>query len=120
MKKFATRGRILILAFCTLSLSALAQSKSNCKDSKKVEVLFHNRMSQKDLDQIAENMARQHFKISYLQRKFDASGHLSYLKFSVDTPDGFSGNAGASLSGQKFGFVRNCRNKKAPFVVGNL
>jgi len=109
---------LFLLAFVCLSLPTLTAQRVP-----KVEAFFQQYHTKDILMNIKGEMAAMNVVLEYTHMAFDAEGHLTELKFTVDCQDGFKG-AGESMNvpkDQSFGFVRDYRKSaKTPFMVGSL
>jgi hypothetical protein len=121
LKTMRTLTLLAMLCMAQATLSPLfAQSKTVHHNKKRVEVLFTSQMTQFDLDAIVAQMKKKDIRLKISKTKYDATGHLQSLRIDVNCKDGFSGGAEAQLSGQRFGFIRDYKNKSVPFQVGNI
>ncbi|MBO6200079.1 MAG: hypothetical protein J6N74_00475 [Chryseobacterium sp.] len=90
--------------------------------SKKViAVVFNKEMTKKDLLSLQKNLKEKNIILVFNKMKFTRN-RLSYIDFSVDFGDGFSGTSKSEITKSKeVGFVRDYNeNAEEPFVVGEL
>ena len=109
---------LLLLAFVCLALPTL-----DAQTARRVEVFFQHAHSQQDLMNIKAELGAQKILLEYTHMKFDDSGHLVELDFTVDCQDGFKGSAKslAVPSDFSFGFVRDYRDSSTiPFQIGEV
>ena len=114
MKK-TTLLPLLFLSFFTLSLLSFAPSK------KVIAVVFNKEMTRQDLMSLQKNLKDKNIILVFNKMKF-TKNRLSYIDFSIDFGDGFSGTSKSEISKSKeIGFIRDYNdNAEQPFVVGIL
>lgn len=78
-------------------------------------------MTRKDLLSLQKNLKEKNIILVFNKMKF-TKNRLSYIDFSVDFGDGFSGTSKSEITKSKeVGFVRDYNeNAEEPFVVGEL
>lgn len=78
-------------------------------------------MTRKDLLSLQKNLKEKNIILVFNKMKF-TKNRLSYIDFSVDFGDGFSGTSKSEITKSKeIGFVRDYNeNAEEPFVVGEL
>ncbi|MBV6881916.1 hypothetical protein NG800_018855 [Epilithonimonas ginsengisoli] len=78
-------------------------------------------MTKKDLLSLQKNLKEKNIILVFNKMKFTRN-RLSYIDFSVDFGDGFSGTSKSEITKSKeVGFVRDYNeNAEEPFVVGEL
>jgi hypothetical protein len=86
----------------------------------KIDIVFTNKMTAKDLEKISLQLKKHNIKITYFKKRFDNTGHLQSIGFNVDCNDGFKGSAATDILTKKFGFIRDYNNKEVPFLSGYL
>jgi hypothetical protein len=59
----------------------------------KIDIVFTNKMTAKDLEKISLQLKKHNIKITYFKKRFDNTGHLQSIGFNVDCNDGFKGSA---------------------------
>lgn len=114
MKK-TTLLPLLFLTVFTLSLLSFVPSK------KVIAVVFNKEMTKQDLLSLQKNLKEKNIILVYNKIQF-TKNRLSYIDFSIDFGDGFSGASKSAISKSKeIGFMRDYNdNAEQPFVVGNL
>lgn len=114
MKK-TTLLPLLFLSVFTLSLLSFAPSK------KVIAVVFNKEMTKQDLLSLQKNLKEKNIILVYNKIQF-TKNRLSYIDFSIDFGDGFSGNSKSEIKRNKeIGFMRDYNeNAEHPFVVGDL
>ena len=90
-------------------------------NKKVIAVVFNKEMTRKDLMSLQKNLKEKNIILVFNQMKFTRN-RLSYIDFSIDFGDGFSGNSKSEIKGNKeIGFIRDYNeNAERPFVVGDL
>ena len=78
-------------------------------------------MTKKDLLSLQKNLKEKNIILVFNKMKF-TKNRLSYIDFSVDFGDGFSGTSKSEITKSKeIGFVRDYNDDaEQPFVVGDL
>ena len=78
-------------------------------------------MTKKDLLSLQKNLKEKNIILVFNKMKFTRN-RLSYIDFSVDFGDGFSGTSKSEITKSKeVGFVRDYNDDaEEPFVVGEL
>ena len=86
-----------------------------------IAVVFNKEMTKKDLLSLQKNLKEKNIILVFHKMKF-TKNRLSYIDFSVDFGDGFSGSSKSEITKSKeVGFVRDYNeNAEEPFVVGEL
>lgn len=114
MKK-TTLLPLLFLSVFTLSLLSFAPSK------KVIAVVFNKEMTKQDLLSLQKNLKEKNIILVFNKMKFSRN-KLSYIDFSIDFGDGFSGTSKSEISKSKeIGFIRDYNDSaEQPFVVGNI
>ena len=90
--------------------------------SKKViAVVFNKEMTRQDLLSLQKNLKDKNIILVFNKIKF-SKNKLSYIDFTVDFGDGFSGTSKSEITKSKeVGFVRDYNDDaEEPFVVGEL
>lgn len=90
-------------------------------NKKVIAVVFNKEMTRKDLISLQKNLKEKNIILVFNQMKFTRN-RLSYIDFSIDFGDGFSGTSKSEITKSKeIGFMRDYNdNAEQPFVVGNL
>ncbi len=114
MKK-TTLFSILFLSFFAFSLMSFTSNK------KVIAVVFNKEMTRKDLLSLQKNLKEKNIILVFNQMKFTRN-KLSYIDFSIDFGDGFSGASKSEITKSKeIGFMRDYNeNAEQPFLVGDL
>lgn len=114
MKK-STIFSLLFLSFIVFSTLSFTSSK------KVIAVVFNKEMTRQDLISLQKNLKEKNIILVYNKIQF-TKNRLSYIDFSIDFGDGFSGTSKSEISKSKeIGFIRDYNdNAEQPFVVGNL
>ncbi len=114
MKK-STIFSLLFLSFIVFSTLSFTSSK------KVIAVVFNKEMTRQDLISLQKNLKEKNIILVFNKMKFSRN-KLSYIDFSIDFGDGFSGTSKSEISKSKeIGFIRDYNdNAEQPFVVGNL
>ncbi len=114
MKK-STIFPVIFLSLFVFSLVSFSSSK------KVIAVVFNKEMTKQDLLSLQKNLREKNIILVFNKIKF-TKNRLSYIDFSVDFGDGFSGNSKSEISKSKeIGFIRDYSdNAEQPFVVGDL
>ncbi|PZU86721.1 MAG: hypothetical protein DI529_08385 [Chryseobacterium sp.] len=78
-------------------------------------------MTKIDLLSLQKNLKEKNIILVFNKMKF-TKNRLSYIDFSIDFGDGFSGTSKSEITKSKeIGFMRDYNDDaKQPFVVGNL
>lgn len=78
-------------------------------------------MTKKDLVSLQKNLKEKNIILVFNKIKF-TKNRLSYIDFSIDFGDGFSGSSKSEIGQSKeIGFVRDySEDAEQPFVVGDL
>jgi len=86
-----------------------------------IAVVFNKEMTRKDLMSLQKNLKEKNIILVFNQMKFTRN-RLSYIDFSIDFGDGFSGNSKSEITKSKeIGFMRDYNdNAEQPFLVGDL
>ena len=86
-----------------------------------IAVVFNKEMTRKDLMSLQKNLKEKNIILVFNQMKFTRN-RLSYIDFSVDFGDGFSGTSKSEITKYKeIGFMRDYNdNAEQPFLVGDL
>ena len=108
--------------FSLLFLSLFVFSMLSFTSNKKViAVVFNKEMTRKDLMSLQKNLKDKNIILVFNKMKF-TKNRLSYIDFSIDFGDGFSGTSKSEISKSKeIGFIRDYNdNAEHPFVVGDL
>ena len=90
-------------------------------NKKVIAVVFNKEMTKKDLLSLQKNLKEKNIILVFNKMKFTRN-RLSYIDFSVDFGDGFSGTSKSEITKSKeVGFVRDYNDDaEEPFVVGEL
>ncbi len=114
MKK-RTLVSILFLSVFVLGLMSFVPNK------KVIAVVFNKEMTRKDLLSLQKNLKEKNIILVFNQMKFTRN-RLSYIDFSIDFGDGFSGASKSEITKSKeIGFMRDYNdNAEQPFLVGDL
>lgn len=114
MKK-STIFSLLFLSFIVFSTLSFTSSK------KVIAVVFNKEMTRQDLISLQKNLKEKNIILVFNKMKFSRN-KLSYIDFSIDFGDGFSGTSKSEISKSKeIGFIRDYNdNAEQPFVVGIL
>ena len=114
MKKRALFS-VIFLSFFVLGLMSFAPNK------KVIAVVFNKEMTKQDLMSLQKNLKEKNIILVYNKMLF-TKNRLSYIDFSIDFGDGFSGTSKSAISKNKeIGFMRDYNdNAEQPFVVGDL
>lgn len=114
MKK-STIFSLLFLSFIVFSTLSFTSSK------KVIAVVFNKEMTRQDLISLQKNLKEKNIILVFNKMKFSRN-KLSYIDFSIDFGDGFSGTSKSEISKSKeIGFIRDYNdNAEQPFVVGNI
>lgn len=114
MKK-STIFSLLFLSFFLFSTFSFAANK------KVIAVVFTKEMTRRDLLSLQKNLKEKNIILVFNEMKF-SKNKLSYIDFSIDFGDGFSGTSKSEITKSKeIGFVRDYNDDaEEPFVVGEL
>ncbi|MFC0345416.1 hypothetical protein [Epilithonimonas hispanica] len=114
MKKRALFSGLFLFIFA-LGLMSFAPNK------KVIAVVFNKEMTKQDLMSLQKNLKEKNIILVYNKIQF-TKNRLSYIDFSIDFGDGFSGTSKSIISKSKeIGFMRDYNdNAEQPFVVGDL
>ncbi len=114
MKK-STIFPLLFLSFFVLGMMSFTSNK------KVIAVVFTKEMTRKDLFSLQKNLKEKNIILVFNKIRF-SKNKLSYIDFSVDFGDGFSGASKSEITKSKeIGFVRDYNeDAEEPFVVGDL
>ena len=106
---------LLIISFFVFGMLSFNSSK------KVIAVVFNKEMTKRDLLSLQKNLKEKNIILVFNQMKF-TKNRLSYIDFSVDFGDGFSGTSKSEITKSKeVGFVRDYNeDAEEPFVVGEL
>lgn len=90
-------------------------------NKKVIAVVFNKEMTKQDLMSLQKNLKEKNIILVYNKIQF-TKNRLSYIDFSIDFGDGFSGTSKSEITKSKeIGFIRDYNdNAEQPFVVGNL
>jgi len=112
------KSRIFPLLFLSFFVIGMLSFTSN---KKVIAVVFNKEMTRKDLISLQKNLKEKNIILVFNQMKFTRN-RLSYIDFSIDFGDGFSGTSKSEITKSKeIGFMRDYNdNAEQPFVVGNL
>lgn len=108
--------------FPLLFLSVFVFGMLSFTSGKKViAVVFNKEMTKKDLMSLQKNLRDKNIILVFNKMKFN-NNKLSYIDFSIDFGDGFSGTSKSVITkNTEVGFVRDYNDDaEQPFVVGNL
>ncbi|WP_125201830.1 hypothetical protein [Chryseobacterium sp. SC28] len=88
---------------------------------KVIAVVFNKDMTKKDLVSLQKNLKEKNIILVFNKIKF-TKNRLSYIDFSIDFGDGFSGSSKSEIGQSKeIGFVRDySEDAEQPFMVGDL
>lgn len=114
MKK-STIFSLLFLSFIVFSTLSFTSSK------KVIAVVFNKEMTRQDLISLQKNLKEKNIILVFNKMKFSRN-KLSYIDFSIDFGDGFSGTSKSEISKSKeIGFIRDYNdNAEQPFLLGDL
>lgn len=114
MKK-STIFSLLFLSFIVLGTLSFTSNK------KVIAVVFNKEMTRQDLMSLQKNLKDKNIILVFNKMKFSRN-KLSYIDFTIDFGDGFSGTSKSEITKSKeVGFVRDYNeNAEEPFVVGEL
>lgn len=114
MKK-TTLFSLLFLSFFAFSLMSFTSNK------KVIAVVFNKEMTRKDLMSLQKNLKEKNIILVFNQMKFTRN-RLSYIDFTIDFGDGFSGTSKSVITkNTEIGFMRDYNDDaEQPFVVGDL
>lgn len=106
------------LLFLTVFVFGMLSFTSN---KKVIAVIFNKEMTRQDLMSLQKNLKDKNIILVFNKMKF-TKNRLSYIDFSIDFGDGFSGNSKSVITkNTEIGFIRDYNdNAEQPFVVGNL
>lgn len=106
---------LLFISFFVFGMLSFTSSK------KVIAVVFNKEMTKKDLLSLQKNLKEKNIILVFNKMKF-TKNRLSYIDFSVDFGDGFSGTSKSEITKSKeVGFVRDYNeDAEEPFVVGDL
>lgn len=106
---------LLIISFFVFGMLSFTSNK------KVIAVVFNKEMTRQDLISLQKNLKEKNIILVFNQMKF-TKNRLSYIDFSVDFGDGFSGASKSEITKSKeVGFVRDYNeDAEQPFVVGDL
>ncbi len=90
-------------------------------ERKVITVIFNKEMTRQDLMSLQKNLKDKNITLVFNRVKF-TKNRLTYIDFSIDFGDGFSGNSKSVITRKtEIGFVRDYNeDAEKPFVVGNL
>ncbi|SHK10085.1 hypothetical protein [Epilithonimonas mollis] len=114
MKK-TTLFPLLFLTVFVFGILSFAPNK------KVIAVVFNKEMTRQDLMSLQKNLKEKNIILVFNKIKFSRN-RLSYIDFSIDFGDGFSGASKSEITRSKeIGFIRDYNeNADQPFVVGEL
>ncbi|WP_312420650.1 hypothetical protein [Epilithonimonas sp.] len=106
------------LLFLTVFVFGMLSFTSN---KKVIAVVFNKEMTRQDLMSLQKNLRDKNIILVFNKMKF-TKNRLSYIDFSIDFGDGFSGTSKSEIKGNKeIGFIRDyTENAEHPFLVGDL
>ena len=106
------------LLFLTVFVFGMLSFTSN---KKVIAVVFNKEMTKKDLVSLQKNLKDKNIILVFNKMKF-VKNKLSYIDFSIDFGDGFSGTTKSEITRNKeIGFLRDYSdNADQPFLIGNL
>lgn len=90
-------------------------------NKKVIAVVFNKEMTKRDLLSLQKNLKEKNIILVFNKMKFTRN-KLTYIDFSIDFGDGFSGTSKSEITKSKeIGFVRDYNeDADEPFVVGEL
>jgi len=90
-------------------------------NKKVIAVVFNKEMTKRDLLSLQKNLKEKNIILIFNKMRFTRN-KLSYIDFSVDFGDGFSGTSKSEITKSKeVGFLRDYNeDAEQPFVVGDL
>jgi len=90
-------------------------------NKKVIAVVFNKEMTKRDLLSLQKNLKDKNIILVFNKMKF-TKNRLSYIDFTIDFGDGFSGTSKSEITKSKeIGFVRDYNeDAEEPFVVGEL
>lgn len=114
MKK-STIFSLLFLSFIVLGTLSFTSNK------KVIAVVFNKEMTRQDLMSLQKNLKDKNIILVFNKIKF-SKNKLSYIDFTIDFGDGFSGASKSEINKSKeVGFVRDYNDDaEQPFIVGDL
>ncbi|WP_027383183.1 hypothetical protein [Epilithonimonas caeni] len=114
MKK-RTLFSVLFLSVFVFGMLSFAPNK------KVIAVIFNKEMTRQDLMNLQKNLKEKNIILVYNKIQF-TKNRLSYIDFSIDFGDGFSGTSKSEITKSKeIGFMRDYNdNAEQPFLVGDL
>lgn len=114
MKK-STIFPLLFLSFFIFGMLSFTSNK------KVIAVVFNKEMTKRDLLSLQKNLKDKNIILVFNKMKF-TKNRLSYIDFTIDFGDGFSGTSKSEITKSKeIGFVRDYNeDAEEPFVVGEL
>ena len=106
---------LLIISFFVFGMLSFTSSK------KVIAVVFNKEMTRQDLMSLQKNLKDKNIILVFNKMKF-TKNRLSYIDFTIDFGDGFSGNSKSEIKGNKeIGFIRDYNeNAEHPFLLGDL
>lgn len=109
-----------VLSFLFLSLFVFGML-SFTSNKKVIAVVFTKEMTRRDLLSLQKNLKDKNIILVFKKIKF-SKNKLTYIDFSIDFGDGFSGTSKSEITKSKeIGFLRDYNNDaEQPFLVGDL
>ncbi|WP_312760912.1 hypothetical protein [Epilithonimonas sp.] len=106
------------LLFLTVFVFGMLSFTSN---KKVIAVVFNKEMTRQDLMSLQKNLRDKNIILVFNKMKF-TKNRLSYIDFSIDFGDGFSGTSKSAITkNTEIGFIRDYNeNAEHPFLVGDL
>lgn len=108
--------------FSVLFIAVFAFGMLSFTSNKKViAVVFNKEMTRQDLMSLQKNLKDKNIILVFNKMKF-VKNKLSYIDFSIDFGDGFSGTSKSEITKSKeIGFLRDYNeNADQPFIIGDL
>ncbi len=114
MKK-STVFSLLFLSFIVIGTLSFTSNK------KVIAVVFNKEMTRQDLMDLQKNLKDKNIILVFNKMKF-TKNKLSYIDFSIDFGDGFSGTSKSEITKSKeIGFLRDYNDDaEQPFIIGDL
>jgi len=114
MKKNNLFLRIFVMLFVFAMLSFT-------NNRKVIAVVFNKEMTKQDLVSLQQNLREKNIILVFNKMTF-TKNRLTYIDFSIDFGDGFSGTSKSAITRKtEVGFIRDYNDDaEQPFVVGNL
>lgn len=114
MKKVTFLPLLFLAVFALGTMSFRAERKV-------IAVVFNKEMTKQDLVSLQQNLREKNIILVFNKMTF-TKNRLTYIDFSIDFGDGFSGTSKSAITRKtEVGFIRDYNDDaEQPFVVGNL